>query len=417
MKIFNSLNIPLKYCLCDEGKNIQSILIDHVMSYFDLESPTTQVKNEINQVEVKLEETDWGGAVSEYSYEDGADFDHHSEDFTLSTFTSTSEEPQKCFVCDSCTFSTPDRHVLRLHWISEHEPSNQFPCTRKYCRNRFKSQNELDVHASTHKRSTAQTTNLLCHICSKSLLTAGQLQSHLKTHQEKSFCCDLCGSKFKTRQEIKVHVLRHKGLWQYSTVQRLYPMKTRVKKERVIKIPDELKPYRCEYEGCQRRFKVHSQLIDHVNVHLGIKPFKCDYCSETFRAKNALTTHQKIHTDPYKHWCHVCQRTFATKNALQDHNDSHHDLLPYCCSYCQQTFRFKKQLIAHIETHERITCEICSKSVLAQRFEKHKLKHQTTIAGDKPFKCDFPDCTTSFMWGNRLNKMPISWAFISSLSF
>lgn len=198
--------------------------------------------------------------------------------------------------------------------------------------------------------------------------------------------------------------MRHKGLWKYSKVQRLYPIKVRIKKERVKKIADELKPFRCEYDNCQRRFKVTSQLNDHINVHLGIKPYKCDYCAETFRAKNGLSTHQKIHTEPYKHWCQLCQKSFAQKNALLDHNDSHHaSLLPYACVYCQQTFRLKKILLTHMETHERINCEICSKSVLRQKFEKHKLKHQSNLGGDKPFKCDYPGCNGSFLYSAHLN--------------
>lgn len=129
-------------------------------------------------------------------------YNHTSSEDSGSSEQFCREEPEKRFVCDTCTFSSPDRKLLRRHWIEEHDPSNEFCCPRKYCRSRFKTNSELDLHGKTHERTTAPTTSLLCHICSKYFPTTTQMKAHLKTHQEKNFCCDICGSKFKTRQEV-----------------------------------------------------------------------------------------------------------------------------------------------------------------------------------------------------------------------
>lgn len=394
----------MKKCFCPEGQEIQSSLVDHVMSHFVLESTTVEVKMEVvsfvetRLVEMKQEPITWNDAPSESSYHDATDSDH-SEEGSLSTSEETAMEPQESFVCDTCLFSTPDRDFLTIHWQSEHDPSNEFACSRRYCKSRFKSQKELELHQRVHKRKKSETEeDTLCHICSKCFPTVYRLNLHLRTHQsssEKIFECDFCPLKFKSRQEVRQHILRHKRMSKQSGIRRLYPAEYHAKS--AVKNPDELRPHKCHYEGCKRKFKLPSLLNDHISVHLGLKPYKCEYCSEEFRSKHALTKHHKdVHKDVKVNWCEVCQKEFSSPKHLQQHNDSRHSgNLPFACSYCEEHFRFKKQLVAHLEVHERKICEICFKSVLLQKYEIHKQKHSISI-GDRPFKCDHPGCAGAF---------------------
>lgn len=393
------------------------------MSHFVLESSTIHAMTEVKQsepiesavkgerfeggnkiVETKSEPDSCDDAASNVSYHDAAESEHSDE-----SLSATAKKTQKSFVCDMCNFSSPDRNVLQLHWLSEHDPLNEFPCPGRHCKCRFKTQKELDLHSRIHVRRKWEGKNAicpsLCHICSKVFPTEFRLRIHLKIHQEKSFECDLCPLKFKTRQEVRIHILRHKGMFKLSAIRRLYPANYPAKLTGLSeKIADDRRPHKCQYAGCERKFKQLEQLNDHISVHLGINPHQCNHCSETFRTKNALTRHRvDVHKDFRRNWCQLCDKSFCNGKAMLQHNESHHSgSFPFACTYCEQQFRFKKQLIVHLEIHERVNCEACAKSVLIHKYEAHKLKHSTS-AGEKPFKCEHPGCNASFKVRAYLN--------------
>ena len=49
--------------------------------------------------------------------------------------------------------------------------------------------------------------------------------------------------------------------------------------------------YICKYEGCDKEFTKTWNLLDHVRMHEGIKPFTCNLCSKTFTQKGNLKKH------------------------------------------------------------------------------------------------------------------------------
>ncbi len=57
----------------------------------------------------------------------------------------------------------------------------------------------------------------VCKICSKSFSTKGSLQRHMLVHQNMTpFCCDSCGSHFKSKFHLKEHDRLHTG--EYHTI-------------------------------------------------------------------------------------------------------------------------------------------------------------------------------------------------------
>ena len=52
--------------------------------------------------------------------------------------------------------------------------------------------------------------------------------------------------------------------------------------------------YVCKYEGCNKDFNKTWNLLDHVRMHEGIKPFVCDIWAKSFTQKGNLKKHNIV---------------------------------------------------------------------------------------------------------------------------
>lgn len=53
--------------------------------------------------------------------------------------------------------------------------------------------------------------------------------------------------------------------------------------------------YQNQCSTCGKYFKKPSDLIRHVRIHTGEKPFRCEVCSREFTVKSTLDSHHKTH--------------------------------------------------------------------------------------------------------------------------
>lgn len=53
----------------------------------------------------------------------------------------------------------------------------------------------------------------------------------------------------------------------------------------------EIRPYHCNYPGCNYAAVQKTTLVDHINRHKGVKPYHCDICDIRFAARSSLRQH------------------------------------------------------------------------------------------------------------------------------
>lgn len=105
----------------------------------------------------------------------------------------------------------------------------------------------------------------------------------------------------------------------------------------------------CSY--CPKSFKKPSDLVRHVRIHTGEKPYKCDECGKSFTVKSTLDCHVKTHTGQKLFCCHVCSNSFSTKGSLKVHMRLHTGAKPFKCPHCDLRFRTSGRRKTHIQCH------------------------------------------------------------------
>ena len=98
--------------------------------------------------------------------------------------------------CPECGFTDSDLAVFKDHMITFHG----YISFCKVCGEGFKNKFVYSQHMDIHKAS------LKCHVCGKSYVTLGNLQSHMVCHSNyKEFKCHLCSKSYKRKNKLVKH--------------------------------------------------------------------------------------------------------------------------------------------------------------------------------------------------------------------
>mmetsp|Transcript_36668 Transcript_36668/g.89634 ORF Transcript_36668/g.89634 Transcript_36668/m.89634 type:complete len:300 (+) Transcript_36668:99-998(+) len=145
-----------------------------------------------------------------------------------------------------------------------------------------------------------------CHLCDSSFGLQGQLNLHLKNHQEyvpeepglekEPFQCSRCVSKFQSQELLDNHVLT------YHEVSR---------------------PYSCE--SCGLTFRNSQQLYKHQkSAHEKLRPYLCSKCTSSFGRKSDLRKHDRlVHLKLRPFHCDRCGASFGQRGDLKKHMGTH----------------------------------------------------------------------------------------------
>ncbi len=79
-------------------------------------------------------------------------------------------------------------------------------------------------------------------------------------------------------------------------------------------------------------------LMEHMNIHTGEKPYKCSHCDKRFSNSGDLKRHERIHTGEKPYKCSHCDKRFSHSGHLKTHKRIHTGEKPYKCSHCDKRF-------------------------------------------------------------------------------
>lgn len=89
------------------------------------------------------------------------------------------------------------------------------------------------------------------------------------------------------------------------------------------------KRLKCEYEGCSKSYCSSFNLKRHIElIHLGVKKFKCSFCSRLLSSKQNLLDHLNIHTGSKPYICEIpsCSQAFRQLSQYYIHRKLHSEV-------------------------------------------------------------------------------------------
>lgn len=305
-----------------------------------------------------------------------------------------------CMLCQGDETVAGEAQAIIQHLKTEHN-------TRLYicdiCGQDFRKRNELSAHVDEHVAT--EEGDFQCEVCNRIFSNLRLFRIHRRMHypQNKAWVCNTCGKKYSSKNLLEEHVNVHLGLRPYvckmcgKDFASKYTAKAHEKTHEV-----RPRPYRCTH--CSKTFLSHQNLAQHERTHTGLKEFSCHLCGKQFGSAHNLEVHSIVHTGYKPFSCGMCGKSFARKAEIRDHERTHTGERPYQCEFCGATFSQRSNLQSHKRaTHyddKRYRCDECGKGFKRRRLLDYHVKAVHT--GERPFKCEV--CETTFVYPEHFKK-------------
>ena len=189
----------------------------------------------------------------------------------------------KCNICPLVFYNARELHThILTHDGVKSKKGGFHRCPT--CSFPFTSKDKLEEHLAIHVNSVKAKSKLpdikpkvsgTCEVCGKLLQAqaSSTLQAQIRYHvarfhniEEKPFKCRLCPKEFKTAPALSRHHIS-------------------------MHTPDDVRPYICTVDNCNKTFKMKINLTQHQKYHQPPR-FKCERCLKEFYWKQVLNSHK-----------------------------------------------------------------------------------------------------------------------------
>lgn len=233
-----------------------------------------------------------------------------------------------------CTEIGCGKAFNRLHCLSEHlkqhaGKSRWFSCDQEGCSKRYRHKPTLMMHMRRSHKLGPELKSHVCEFCGKVFKSTAVLNDHRYTHKDKSelphVCPESdCSRRFSSKEKLKVHLLRHAGIKNFS----------------------------CPY--CGMRKTTRNELKIHMNYHTLERTWPCRFCSKVCNSSGNLKMHVRtVHERARDYACSYCEKTFAKPDTRKYHEMTHTGEKPHECEECGKRFTQPAALRTHRKIHER----------------------------------------------------------------
>ena len=199
-----------------------------------------------------------------------------------------------CHICQECGKVCADYNSKKFH-VRQVHCDRTLACTYEGCEKVFKTQVALKSHLDIH----AGIKNYVCAECGFAFRSKQEMKGHvLRKHSnvKKTIPCELCGKTFKHLSNLKSHLNIHKA--------------------------QSERQHRCH--ECSLTFKSETTLKNHMVMHDPSRPFKCSKCPLRYKNKDAWVSHESSHDNP-QYSCELCDGvSYTRKDNLKRHMKDKH---------------------------------------------------------------------------------------------
>ncbi|XP_049881047.1 zinc finger protein 480-like [Pectinophora gossypiella] len=216
-----------------------------------------------------------------------------------------------------------DDILNRIEKIVEMKPESLNNYRKKYKQNKVKQKYKHSKQKTKQKVRQKVEKDIQCKICNKVLANLYTYNSHMLRHTGCRYVCEHCAKKYVTYAELQYHLASSHDIGPHH-----------ICKECGFKAP--------------RKF----DLVEHIRLHTGERPFACDKCGLTFRRRFVWKKHALYHMEKTVQ-CPRCPRKFYQRSEMLAHaNNVHERVYVYACNECDVTYARPATVRRHlIEKH------------------------------------------------------------------